>query len=153
VTIPTQDELDRLVKYFSDTQSAAFSQTAAYTNLTIGAGYAGAFALWNIVKGTLTPTASNWIVLLLGVSLVTFISWNTFQMIWFALERLKYHDKLKGIVGVAIIGAYQDLESQTRRKLENQYLPLWVVVVTVCISTASIGMSVLLFNCAAFLLK
>ena len=40
--------------------SAAFSRANAYTNLILGAGYAGFFAVWAFTKDHLTPPQLFW---------------------------------------------------------------------------------------------
>jgi hypothetical protein len=96
MAIPTDEELEKLTKFFADVQASAFSQAIIFTNVITAAGYAGAFALWNMVRGQLPPAASLWVVISLGISLLVFIAWNVFQMIWFAIERLSYFTPCKG---------------------------------------------------------
>ena len=148
MTTPTDEDLSKLETFFVNIQAKAFSQAISFSNVVIGAGYAGALALWSVVKGQLDPTASNWVVISLALSMITFIAWNVFQMIWFATERLAYHTHLKGQSGTALIDKYNQVEQATQRRLFKYYLPIWVHVVVVCIVTAVIGIGVLLVNCA-----
>lgn len=145
-------ELDKLVKFYSDLQSQVFSQAVAYNNVVIGAGYAGAFALWNIVKGDLSVQASRWVVITLGISLLAFIAWNVFTMIWIAIERSAYGEATKGKTGEAYIAAFKRAESDTRDRYYRIYRQAWLVDLVVTIVTGSIGVSVLLWNVAAKLL-
>jgi hypothetical protein len=152
MTIPTDEEREKLVKHLADVNAAQFSQGLAYTNIIVAAGYAGSFALWNIVKEQLTAAASNWIVLALGISLVTFIAWNVFTMIWLAVERMAYGAGLEGLSGDAFIKRHLALEGATKRKLAGYY-KIWVCQLTLTIVTAAIGMGILLVNCGANLLR
>ena len=149
----SQEELDKLIKFYSEVQSGAFSKAAGYHQIIVGAGYAGAFALWNVVKGQLSPVASNWIVLSIGVSLTFFIAWNVYGMIWLAIEQQRYFSKTAGKVGAAYIEAYRQAELISLRNYREHFLPLWRYQLPITIVTAVIGLGILLVNVAINLLN
>lgn len=147
----TEEELERVSKHLADQQAAMFSQGTAYNNVITAAGYAGAFALWNAVKGQLSPTASNWVVLSIGISLTSFIGWNVYTMIWLATERMRYLTQLNGLAGDIFIKTYIALEKETKRRYAA-YKNIWIYHLVVTIVTGAIGLGVLLVNCAINLL-
>ena len=63
-------------------QAAAYDRAAAYSNLILLGGYAGAFALWAYTRDLLTPKATILIALLLAISLATFIFLKSIR--WFS---------------------------------------------------------------------
>ncbi|QMW22888.1 hypothetical protein [Sandaracinobacteroides saxicola] len=68
---------DKQLEYASLTDSAAKN----YNNIIIVAGYAAFFALWSGVAGHMETQAKLWTVILMCVSLTSFIIWNVVLMI------------------------------------------------------------------------
>ena len=75
--------------YLLELQSSMFNRAAAYTNIILVGGYAGAFTIWNFTRSQLTPRATIVVALFLSISLVTFIAFEVFKMIWTAVELKK----------------------------------------------------------------
>ena len=59
--------------------SAAFSQARAYTNLILGAGYGGFFAVWAFMRGQLTAPQVLWSALLVTLSLISFVAFEVYS--------------------------------------------------------------------------
>lgn len=57
-------------------QAQLFDKAATYNNIVITFGYAGFFAIWNFVSDRLHSWDTVFIALLLGSSLLIFISWT-----------------------------------------------------------------------------
>jgi len=57
-------------------QSATFEKASAYNNIVLTLGYAGFFAIWNMVADGLSVPVNTWVGFLLGVSLFTFVIWT-----------------------------------------------------------------------------
>lgn len=58
-----------------------YAQAAAYTNLVIVAGYAGAFAVWQFVDKFISVKARMWSALLLVISLALFVGYEIQNMV------------------------------------------------------------------------
>lgn len=59
--------------------SHAFGQAQAYTNVVLGMGYAGFFAIWSFLKPELSKAEVLWSALLVSISLAAFILFEVFQ--------------------------------------------------------------------------
>jgi hypothetical protein len=149
--VPDDHELDRLRKFYIDIQSGLFSQSASYLNVVLAAGYVGAFTLWNLIRAQLTPVISNWVALLLSISLALYVGWTVFNMIWLALRRREYPVKLRGYKGIEFATRYEALEIEGQRTL-FWYIPVWAVVISLAIATAFFALVLLMYNCAKNLL-
>jgi hypothetical protein len=57
----------------------AFGQAQAYTNVVLGMGYAGFFAIWTFLKPELSKAQVFWSALLVSVSLASFILWEVYN--------------------------------------------------------------------------
>lgn len=63
-----------------DIQTKAFDRGAAYNNLILLGGYAGAFTTWNFTRATMSPEALAAVGLLLTISLTTFVLFEVYKM-------------------------------------------------------------------------
>ena len=63
-------------------QRQSFQKAEAYSKTIIGVGYVGLFAIWSFVKDHLSHRAVLWTALLAGFSLIVFIVWEIWLMIW-----------------------------------------------------------------------
>lgn len=64
-----------------DIQSKLFDKSAAYSNLIMVGGYAGAFTIWSYTKGELSHKGNVATALLLGLSLSVFIFFEIHKMV------------------------------------------------------------------------
>lgn len=71
-----QMRLDRFVEDQISIQSATFDKASSYNNIVLTLGYAGFFAIWNMVATHLSFVTNAWIGSLLGLSLLLFIIWT-----------------------------------------------------------------------------
>lgn len=69
-----------LIKAQRELVDTSFSKGKDHVNLVIGAGYAGFFALWALVKAHLTATTTYLSGLLIALSLASFIGWELYSM-------------------------------------------------------------------------
>jgi hypothetical protein len=70
------------VSEFIQAQQQSFQKAEAYSKTIIGLGYVGLFAIWSFVKDHLSHRAVLWTALLAGFSLLVFIAWEIWLMIW-----------------------------------------------------------------------
>ena len=149
----TDDEdLKKFKDLLVEIHASQFSSGAAYTNLVSIGGYAGVFAIWNFVRPNLSAHAMVLVAALLAVSLMTFIFWNVFQMIWLASTRFSWTSTLQGLPPKDFIDKYVALEEEQKRQMFGWYIKLWAIALIVSISTALIAMLLLIYDCGAELL-
>lgn len=149
----SQDELDRINRYFQDWVADQFDATQEFTNKMSFAGYTGGFAVWILLTAQLTPSAMDWVGIMLLISLSAFVGWNVFNMIWMAMQRFRYLEQLRGLTGDTVRQRHAELELELRRSLARRYMPAWVCVLVVCIVTACIAFGILLVTAATNLLQ
>ena len=129
-----------------------YDKAGAYTNLIIGAGYAGAFAVWGFTREHLPPTATIWVALFLSGSLAGFVAFEVYQM-WLRTNQLMKQRQL----------ITQELDPETFLRLHHQYareadlaharlvIPKWRIVMFWCAFTGLVAALMLLYNFVAFL--
>lgn len=72
---------DRQVQAAHDLIAKIYSQSISYTNLIMVVGYAGLLTLWSKLEPELPPALFSLTGLLIGLSLVLFISWELVKMV------------------------------------------------------------------------
>ncbi|MGO9772090.1 MAG: hypothetical protein ACLPSW_21590, partial [Roseiarcus sp.] len=72
-----KERMDNIVK----AQLQLFERGQAFSNAMILAGYAGIFGLWSLTRGTLTANTIETVAILIGVSLIIYVSWEIYGMI------------------------------------------------------------------------
>jgi hypothetical protein len=70
------------VNEFIQAQQQSFQKAEAYSKTIIGLGYVGLFAISSFVKDHLSHRAVLWTAMLAGFSLIVFIAWEIWLMIW-----------------------------------------------------------------------
>ena len=73
----TPEDFEKWKAFYGDIITTSFSQGAAYTNLVLGAGYAGAFVVWSNTRSDMSDRTAAWTAILLGVSLVAFVTFTS----------------------------------------------------------------------------
>lgn len=69
--------------------SSSYSQAMAYTNLIIGAGYAGFFATWAFTRHLLSDLLVLWSALLISISLIVFVGFEVYKMFYISRDNLE----------------------------------------------------------------
>lgn len=72
---------EQLLEDLRKLQADQFERANNYTNIVIGGGYAGAFAIWSLVSDVLSKNQRAWIGMLLLVSILVFVMWEVTKMI------------------------------------------------------------------------
>ena len=114
------------------------ARSASYANVVIGFGYAGFFALWNMVEKVMPPWAHSVAGLCIGASLALFVGWEVFQMIFTSLHLRRVQRRLQteqGIVGVdALVNASQEHE----RMMYGPWIAVLIPTVLLALSAAAV---------------
>jgi ABC-type multidrug transport system fused ATPase/permease subunit len=88
---------DKILQKISDLQVSAYDRAQAYDNFIVTLGYAGAFAIWTLIKDLMSAWDMKLIALLLGVSLFFFITWTVAQMLFVMRNIAKGAKVVRGI--------------------------------------------------------
>jgi hypothetical protein len=75
--VDLKERMDQVVK----AQIQVFEKAQAYSNALMLGGYAGIFAVWTFSRDVLTPRTTNAAIVLVGVSLILYVSWEIFGVI------------------------------------------------------------------------
>ena len=62
--------------------SSMYSQANAYTNLILGAGYAGFFGVWTFTRDQLNASQVFWSAILVTISLVSFVAFEVYKNLY-----------------------------------------------------------------------
>jgi hypothetical protein len=137
--------MDQAVK----SQIQIYEKAQAYSNamMLLLAGYAGIFALWTFAKGALATKTTNAVIVLVGVSLILYVSWEIYGMIHRATVQAKFLALLDKTPNefFQILGQ-QDVEN---RRIAGRYMVAWRIILVPTILTGYVGALMLLYNAAA----
>jgi hypothetical protein len=121
-----------------------FEKAQAYSNaLTLG-GCAGIFAVWTFSRGVLTPRTTNAVIVLVGVSLILYLSWEIFGMI----QRAAGAARFLVLVDKSPTDFFQifgQQEAETRRIARCAFIA-WKVVIIPTIITGYAGALLLIYT-------
>lgn len=85
-----KDRSEKALERAVSAQALLFDKAASYNNVVLTLGYAGFFAIWNIVSNQLKPAENAVIGLSLGISLGIFISWTILISVLLTLKVRRY---------------------------------------------------------------
>lgn len=141
-----KDVVDTLIKV----QTAAFTSAMAYTNLIIVGGYAAFFTIWSFMKDKLPETAMVWAALLMTISAILFVSFETYKMIIngrmiFALGRIQKVPPEQFKEGLA------EWERDQQR-LVATHAKVWAVTLILVVGTGHSGVCILVYQFVSKLL-
>lgn len=147
-----EEHMRKAIDTMSQVQGKQLDRAAAYTNLMLIGGYAGAFTIWSNVKSIL-PVRTNIIVAsLIGISLATFIAFEIYKMVVTGRRLLSSRHLLVTPVGpeefAKRLGELQKVEA----KLPIEYMRLWIASLIVCVGTILVAISLLGYNFFATLI-
>jgi hypothetical protein len=136
-----------------DIQSQLFDKAAAYSNLIMVGGYAGAFTIWGNAKAQLPAKANVLIALLLGVSLAVFVFYQVYKMAahvsHFRRVRVLLRD---GLPLQEFFDKYNKLDQEAKKLTLQSGVMASVLCFWVCVIPAMIALGVLFYNFVASLL-
>lgn len=141
--IDLKERMDQVVK----AQMQVFEKAQAYSNaLTLG-GYAGIFAVWTFSRGVLPLRTTNAVIVLVGVSLILYVSWEIFGMI----QRAAGAERFLALVDKSPTDFFQIFGQQEaeNRRIARRYFLAWKVVIIPTIITGYAAALLLVYNAAA----
>lgn len=148
-----EDTAERVRKAQLDIACKTFDRAAAYTNLIMFGGYAGAFAVWNFTRERLLGQAEIWVALLLTISLAAFVFFEVFKMVISSKIMFKQRNLLtKAMPPEEFLSKLQALGQEDDTRTAKFVIPLWVLSLSVAVSTAIGAVGICLWNFLAILI-
>lgn len=140
-------DVERVKGVLLETQTAAFNSAQAYTNVIIFGGYAALFGIWTLTKDFLSKDQAFLAGLLLGISVLTYVLYEIFCMLFRAKELWRVRGLLAADLTPAdFLVAHQRLSRSVNFRLLWVVLPIWGVSFAVAVLTG-IGAAIVLFTC------
>lgn len=141
--IDLKERMDHVVKV----QTQVFEKAQAYSNAFMLGWYAGIFAVWTFSRGVLTPMTTNAVIVLVGVSLILYVSWEIFGMIQLAAGAARF----LALVDKSPTDFFQSLRQQDaeNRRIARRSFIAWKVVIVPTIITGYAGALLLIYNATA----
>jgi hypothetical protein len=129
-----------------------FDKAAAYTNLVMLGGYAGAFTIWANTKTFLSKEANIWIALLLGSSLSVFVLYEVYKGAVQSNSMSKADVLIKAKSNPEeFFRRVQEYEKKTMIAVQRQR-SIWMVVFSVAVLTGLLAIGLLFYNYFALLI-
>lgn len=147
---PSAADLEARMDNVVKSQLQVFERAQAFSNAMILAGYAGIFGLWSLSKDTLTKTTIDVVALLIGASLIIYVTWEIYGMIMRANSGFRFQ-KLIGKQPAEFFKLAVDYDAE-QRKIGARVAVHWRFAVIPSIVLAYIGALILIYNFAANLL-
>ena len=119
-----------------------YAQLTAYTNLILGAGYAGFFATWSLTKENLSKSLSSVAGILILVSLFFFVLFEIIRMVYTTIE-LEKQDK-----ALAQPDQYVELMaeySRTHTRMAHQLRVVWYIFFSISFGTALCAAGIMVY--------
>ncbi len=138
-----KERMDQIVKG----QVQIFEKAQAYTNVIIAAGYAGSLALWNFAKPNMTPRGVAWTVLLIGISLVAFVTWEITLMIYRATAMAAFGKAVRK-QPTDFFRLLDEYNAEQQQRAAKNYI-LWKVTLAPTILMGYAGALLIIYNAAA----
>lgn len=134
------------------TLSTYMDKGMAYTNLLMVAGYAGAFTVWSFTKDELPRRAEVAVALLLTMSLVGFVSYEVYKMVYAFIEAAPQ----RSLVNTSMppkewIDEWNKLVAKSNRAKVGNQTTIWIVQLSLTSLTGFGAMAILMFNFLAIL--
>ncbi|MGA2492169.1 MAG: hypothetical protein ABSF67_04380 [Roseiarcus sp.] len=149
-TKPAIDDLKERMDNVVKAQLQVFERGQAFSNAMILAGYAGIFGLWSLSKDTLTNNTIDTVAVLVGLSIVIYVTWELYAMILRANSHFRFQ-KLIGKQPAEFFKLAIDYDSE-QQLIGARVAVHWRFAVIPSIILAYAGALILLYNFAANLL-
>lgn len=108
-------ELDKQMEKAIELNARVYEKSASYSNVMMLAGYAGIFAIWTFVKTDLSPRATEVVALLLGMSLIIYVTFELYAMFMRA-QPLSEVAKQTSAKPTDFFAAMQNIEMRQNRR-------------------------------------
>lgn len=135
---------ERFRQFLVEQTTTAFDKQSTYTTAILSVGYVGLFTTWNLTSASIPQASSRFVVVTALVSLLVFILFEVFKMVWGQLLALQTLRVIKAQ------GAAFDVENQKHLDRLNRSQPwfygVWIVSVLVSLGFGLASASVLIYS-------
>ncbi|MFG1206644.1 hypothetical protein V5F79_09445 [Xanthobacter flavus] len=127
-------------------QGKLHERAAAYMNLMLLGGYAGAFTIWSNTANNLSDKANIAVGLSLGISISVYVFFEIYKMIFTSLK----FNRLRKLINSDL--PPEDFLKQTlalykrESKPDPTFAPVWMGVVLVALTSAIVAFILLFYN-------
>jgi len=101
--------------------SSSYNQLMAYTNLIIGAGYAGFFATWAFTRKLLPDQLVLWSALLISISLISFVGFEVYKTFYMSRDSLELGEAVSNPT------QFEELILQHNRKHQDRMIKFGII--------------------------
>ncbi|MDP1700836.1 MAG: hypothetical protein Q8L53_07760 [Aestuariivirga sp.] len=130
-----------------ETQTAAFGHAQTYTTVVIFGGYAGLFGIWSFTRESLSEGTNVWVGLLIGISMLTFVSFEIFKMIVHTREHIKVRNLLLAqLTPAQFLSKHASLVKENNLTIQRVVIPVWVAALIISAGTG-VGAAIILLSC------
>jgi hypothetical protein len=139
---------DLLIEPQIKLQSSLFDKARAYTNVILAIGYVGYFGVWSASRPFLSKRQTIWTLVLLLVSLTTFVLYEVLTM--FVASRAMRKRSLElfsvpvnDLDVPEILGRFASIDAAANRSM-LKLAPLWPFVYVVAVGSGLLGIGTML---------
>lgn len=143
-------DISKSIELHKDALSHHFSQAAAYSNLIIGAGYAGFFATWSFTKDIINRDLNVAAGFFILISLILFITFEIIKTVSIEFEIAKQKTILSRPEDYEML---MEAYKKTQAQVSLRQFWLWVVFFSLIVTTALCAASIMIFAFVSTLLK
>lgn len=134
-------------------QAKVYDKAAAYTNLIMIGGYAGAFSTWSATRAQLPARANIVIAFALSISLASFVLFEVYKMTKSALMFMRNRSLLTNATTPQKLADNIKLMAAAEQKLSLAIIPVWVVALILSVGGGLIALGLLFYNYLALLVQ
>ena len=149
----TKEQREQSQRELIELNARNFDKAAAYSNLILLAGYAGAFAIWGNTKNDISRADNIWIAGTLGISIIAFIAHEVYQMAvrgtqFVAMSEFLFSDNEPDAFFARLAELRRKEHAQTVRSVKG-----WTIQFAIALATAIIAAAILFWDYFAILLR
>jgi len=135
---------ERFRQFLVEQTTTAFDKQSTYTTAILSVGYVGLFTTWNLTAASIPQASSRFVVVTALASLLVFILFEVFKMVWGQLLALRTLRVIKAQ------GAAFDIENQQYLDRLNRSQPwfygVWIISVIASLGFGLASASVLIYS-------
>ena len=142
-------DFEKQMEIYAKAGAQIYEKAQAYTNAILLAGYAGVFALLTFAKSLISQTTSGIVVLLVGFSLLVFISWEVVLMVVRAKAAARFEKEITA--KPSEVFALQQRHAQEQIRSSAKLHSAWRYILIPTVGAAYAGALLLFYKVAVTL--
>ncbi len=123
--------------------SHAYDRGMAYTNLILGAGYAGFFTTWSFTKDRLSERQTLWSALLVSLSLISFVVFEVYKTFYLSQSLLGL---TRAVQDPANINRLIEEWQRDARSAQIRFGRIWATTFWFTLLTGLLGGAILIYS-------